>query len=250
MKYWLGPKGVYLVTGAKNSQAVLRNSGNLSSDEFIFMVLPQLDGAVKEDVDQFRADKTGRSHIPLGPVGPGGRIWEQNHRIFTDNLTTAKSVGIMIDKFLELFTATLNERFPVGEGKPLQLYSFLKQEMARAAIVAISGEEILKENPGFIDAMWEFDSYVYPLVFGIPRLIYPKAYAARDRFHEMGEKFLTAAWRKFDWDGPDADADWEPTFGSRFHRTHSKFLKERGFALRSRSGMHIGTTWAHVFHSG
>jgi hypothetical protein len=246
MKFWLGPKGVYLVTGAKNSQAVLKNSGSLSSDELIFMVLAQLDSADQKDIDQFRADKSGRSHIPLNPVGPGGRIWEQNHRIFTDNLMTAKSVKAMVDKFLELFTATLEEQFPVGQTKTLQLYSFLKQEMARCAIVSLSGEELLKQNPGFIDAMWEFDSYVYPILFGIPRFLYPKAYAAREAYHKMGEKFLAAAWKKFDWDGPDVDADWEPIFGTRFHRTHSKFLKDRGFALRTRSGMHIGTTWAYV----
>ncbi|KAE9363129.1 cytochrome P450 [Stipitochalara longipes BDJ] len=249
LKFWLGPKGVYLVTGAKNSQAVLRNSGNLSSDELIFMVLAQLDAADQKDIDQFRADKSGRSHIPQSPVGPGGRIWAQNHRIFTDNLSTTKSVGVMIDKFLKLFTATLEEQFPIGESKSLRLYSFLKQEMARCAIISMSGEEILKQNPGFIDAMWEFDTYVFPLVFGVPRLLYPKAYAARDLFHEMGEKFLTAAWEKFDWSSSDADADWEPIFGTRFHRTHSKFTKDRGFALRTRSGMHLGTVWAQNANS-
>ena len=244
VKFWMGPKGVYLVTGAKNSQAILKNSGSLSSDELILMVLSQLDAADQKDIDQFRTDKSGRSHIPQSPVGPGGRIWEQNHRIFTENLATSKSVGVMINKFLELFTATLEAQFPVHESKSLRLYSFLKEEMARCAIVSLSGEDILDQNPGFIDAMWEFDTYVYPLLFGVPRLFYPKAYAARDTFHKMGEKFLIAAWEKFDWTGPDAEADWEPIFGTRFHRTHSRFLKDRGFALCTRSGMHIGTIWA------
>jgi hypothetical protein len=246
MKFWLGPKGVYLVTGAKNAQSVLRNSGNLTSNELFFMALSQLDAVEKQDVGKFKADKSGRSHIPLNKVSPEGRIWEPNHRIFVDNLTTSQPVGVMTDKFLELFTETLSQ-FPRGQSKSLRLYTFLQKEMARCAITALSGEEILKQNPNFINAMWKFDFGVYPLAFGVPRFMYPKAYAARDAFNEMGQKFLQAAWGKFDWNGPEADADWEPIFGTRFHRTHSKFLKDRGFTLQSRSGMHIGTIWAYGY---
>jgi hypothetical protein len=121
MKFWLGPKGVYLVTGAKNSQAILRTPEISHPTSCSSWCLHNLTQRTRKDIDQFRADKSGRSHIPLNPVGPAGRIWEQNHRIFTDNLTTSKSVGVMIDKFLELFTATLEEQFPVGQSKSLRL---------------------------------------------------------------------------------------------------------------------------------
>jgi hypothetical protein len=242
MKFWLGPKGVYLVTGPKNVQSVLRNSGTLSSNELFYMAVEQLDAVEKKDVDKFRDDKSGRSHIPAGEVGPEGRIWEPNHQIFTE-LTQTRTVDLMTNKFCTLFSETI-AKFPVGNSKSSRLYKYLQNEMARCAIVALSGEEILKQNPDFVEAMWNFDAGVFPLAFGVPRFIYPKAYVARDIFHEMGEKFLNAAWEKFDWDGPEAQTEWEPIFGTKFHRTHSRFLKERGFALRSRSGMHIGTIWA------
>jgi hypothetical protein len=236
---------MYLVTGAENAQSVLRNSGNLTSDELFFMALKQLDAVEPQDIEKFKADKSGRSHVPASKVGPEGRIWEPNHRIFIDNLTPPRSVGTISEKFIDLFSATL-EKFPKGQSKTMRLYKFLQQEMGRCAIISLSGEEILRQNPAFIDAMWEFDAGVYPLAFGVPRLIYPKVYRARDAYNRMGQKFLTAAWEKFDWDGPDEDADWEPIFGTRFHRTHAKFLKDKGFSLQSRSGMHIGTIWAYV----
>lgn len=178
-----------------------------------------------------------------GKIRPEGRLWEPNHRIFADNITTAQAVGVMTAKFLDLFSKTV-AKFPTGQSKSIRLYSFMQQEMARCAITALAGEEILKQNPSFIEAMWKFDSGVFPLVFGVPRMLYSKVYEARDAFHEMGEKFLKAAWEKFDWNGPGAEADWEPIFGTRYLRTHSKFLKERGFALRSQSGMEVGTIWA------
>jgi len=122
--------------------------------------------------------------------------------------------------------------------------------VARCAIIALFGEEILKQSSKFVEAMWDFDAFVFPLAFGVPRFIYPKAYAARDAFHEMGETFLNAAWEKFDWNGLEAQTKWELIRGTRFYCTHSKFLKERRFVLRSRSGMHLGTIWAaYVFHS-
>lgn len=211
------------------------------------MAIEQLDAVEKKDVDKFRADKSGRSHVPAGDVGPEGRLWEPNHQILSQ-LTHTHLVDLMTDRFCELFSETI-AKFPPGKSKSSRLYRYLQKEVARCAIIALSGEEILKQNPNFVEAMWDFDAFVFPLAFGVPRFIYPKAYAARDVFHEMGEKFLNAAWEKFDWNGPEAQTEWEPIFGTKFHRTHSKFLKERGFALRSRSGMHLGTIWAYVFPS-
>lgn len=240
MKFWLGPQGAYLVTGSKNVQSVLRNSGNLSSDELFLMTLDGLDGASKQDINKFRADKTGRSRIPLGETGQQERIWAPNHHIFS-SLTTTTTIDLMTKKYMDLFCETI-EQFPTS--RTLNLYNFLRSEVSRCAIIALSGEEILKQNPTFIEAMWTFDSYVYPLVLCVPRFLYPKAYAARDAFHEMGAKFLSAAWESFDWEGPESELDWEPMFGTKFHRTHAKFLKDRGFTLRSRAGMHVGSTWA------
>lgn len=246
VKFRMGPKGVYLITGTKNIQSVLRNSGSLSSNEMFYMALQQLDGVTKEDIAKFKNDKSGRSHVPSNNVPDEDRIWAPNHRIFLDNLANTNAVGVMTNKFCELFSETLSQR-PAGQWQTARVFQFLEQEMARCAIISLTGSYILKENPDLIDVMWKFDSNLYPLVFGVPRFLYSKPYAARDAFHEMGEKFLKAAWQKFDWTSRDATADWEPTFGTRFSRTHSKFLKDKGFAMRSRSGMFLGSMWAYVY---
>lgn len=242
MKFWLGPRGVYLITGSKNVQYVLRNSGELSSNELSMMAIKQLDSVLPQDINRFKADESGRSRIPSGEVGEEGRIWAPNHQIFSALPTTAV-VDLMTNKFIQLFSETIAR---YQKSNSIRLYSFLRKELATCATIALSGEELLKQNPNFVETMWEFDSYAFPLVFGVPRFLYPKAYAARDAYHEMGDRFLNAAFEKFDWSGPEAETDWEPIFGTRFHRTHSKFLKDRGFALRSRSGMHLGSTWAYV----
>ncbi len=66
MKFWLGPKGMYLVTGAKNAQSVLRNSGNLTSDELFFMALKQLDAVEPQDIENSR--QTSQEDLMSLPV--------------------------------------------------------------------------------------------------------------------------------------------------------------------------------------
>jgi len=119
--------------------------------------------------------------------------------------------------------------------------------MARCAITSFYGSYILEQFPDLIDAMWKFDSNISALVFGVPRFLYSKPYAARDGFHEIGEKFLNTAWSKFDWNSRDMNADWEPIFGTRFSRMHSKFFKDKGFSMRSRSGLFLGSMWAYIY---
>jgi hypothetical protein len=210
------------------------------------MALQQLDGVTKEDIAKFKNDTSGRSHVASTNIPEEKRVWAPNHRIFLDNLANPNAVSVMSEKFCEMFSETLSKR-PTGEWQSLRLFQFLEQEMARCAITSMSGEYILEQNPNLIDAMWEFDSNLYPLVFGVPRLLYSTPYNARDAFHEMGKKFLKAAWKRFDWNSSDAAADWEPTFGTRLSRTHSKFLKDKGFAMRSQSGMFLGSMWAYVY---
>jgi hypothetical protein len=245
MKFRMGPKGVYLITRGKSIQSVLRHSGSLSSDEMVYMVLEHLNNMTKKDVAKFRDDKSGRSHVPSIDIPEDERIVGPNHRIFQDHLANTNAVVVMADKFNELFSETLSQQ-PRGKWQTIRVFQFLEHDMARCAIISLFGSQILEQQPELIDAMWKFDSYVYPIILGVPRFLYSKAYAARDAFHEIAEKHLNSAWSTFNWTSPDANADWEPTFGTRFVRTYAKFLRDKGFSMRSRRGTFAVTLWASV----
>lgn len=246
VKFWLGPVGVYVITGAKNVQYVLRSSGSLSSKKLITMAFRQIAAFSKEDLAKFERDKSGMSHVPSIEIPEEERVWAPFHRIFMDHMTNTKAVGVMAAKFCELFSETLS-RQSRAQWQTVRVYEFLEQEMVRCAITSLSGSHILEQNPDLIDAMWRFDEKSYALLLGVPRFLSPKSYAARDAFHEMGEKHLSTAWSKFDWDNEEYDPDWEPIFGARFSRVHSKFLKDKGVSMRARSGLYLGTLWAYIF---
>lgn len=111
--------------------------------------------------------------------------------------------------------------------------------MAESAMISLCGRRIMEVNPGFITAMWEFDNIVLQLLWGLSKWLNPRPTKVRQHWNDMGAKFFNIAFEEFDWNGPDADTDWEPVFGSRFARQFAKWGKESGFKLQTRSGQHL-----------
>lgn len=244
MTFWMGPQRVYLITGPKNVQAVIRNSGHLSSDELTLRVLPYLDSVTAKDLKLFTDDHSGRGHVASDATPEDERMWAPNHRVMVEHLSSTTGTETLMARFCEL----LSEKFEMrerGKWETLQLWQFVKTELVESAIVALAGKKLLEVNPGFVDVMWEYDGVVYPLMFGTPKLLYPKAYRIRDRYHDMGKRWLEYAFEHYD--DADDDLEWEETFGTRFVRTHARFLKGKGLDQRSRSGMALGSIWAYVF---
>jgi len=241
MKFWLGPMRVYLVTGTKNVQAVLRSSGHLSPDRLAFMVLPTIDNVTPEDLLMFKADKSGRGHIPLDGTPGKDRMWATNHRIILDNLSSQAATTTIGAKYCELLMTKFEEQ-QKDKWQTIQIFQYIKQEITEAAIISLAGKSILELNPGFIDAMWSFDRLFYPLLLGIPKFIYSAPYRARDAFHKMGTKWLEYAFANYDNNGPDLD--WDKIWGTRYVRKHATFFKEKGFNQTSRSGLALASIWA------
>jgi hypothetical protein len=54
-------------------------------------------------------------------------------------------------------------------------------------------------------------------------------YKAHDRYVVALERWLERALVDFDWEGPEAEKDWEPRFGSRAVRELVRWMKEVGW---------------------
>ncbi|OLN85834.1 Cholesterol 7-alpha-monooxygenase 4 [Colletotrichum chlorophyti] len=245
VKFNLGLDTVYLVTGSRNVQKLFRNSttNTLSSDKFVIMVNEKVQGMTKEDVAKLVNDRSGRLQNPA----PGTenfpehkRVWAGIHHVFTEHLFRAEANTRLAQSFVTFFSERLEQQ-PLGKWQTVQIFKYLKKDMAEAATISLAGRKLVEEYPEFVELLWEFDEYLMQLMYGLPSWLNPKPKQVQDKALAMMSKFLTDAWSTFDWDGPDADADWEPIFGSRLQREHSKFYKENGFSLRSRAGVHVGS---------
>jgi len=109
--------------------------------------------------------------------------------------------------------------------------------MGTAAIVSLLGSTAYEVEPGLLDRFWEADEVLSTVLFGPPRWAFPGAYARMEAFWAASGRVFEAACARFDWDGPDADADWEPVFGSRFFREMARWMKQCDFSPKTCAGM-------------
>ncbi|KAK2059469.1 cytochrome P450 [Colletotrichum caudatum] len=244
VKFTLGTDTVYLVAGSHNVQKLFRNSSNnaLSSDKFIIMVNERVQGMTKDDVAKLCNDRSGRLKTPapgMEGVPEHQRYWAGLHHIFHEHLFRPEATALLAQSFITFFGEKLEQR-PLREWETGLLFEHLKKDMTEAATISLAGRKLIEDHPEFVDTFWEFDTIAMQLMYGLPSWYNPEPKRIQQKTFSMMKDIVTNAWSSFDWNGPDADADWEPIFGSRFHREHSRHWKEKGFSVETRAGMHIG----------
>ncbi|KAK3685170.1 cytochrome P450 [Podospora appendiculata] len=191
----------------------------------------------------------GVSPAELGQVPAPGtehtpddqRYWHGHDRLYVDYLTNRKYSDALAETFYRLFSERL-DRQPVAEWTTVNLFQFLKATMAESAVISLFGSQIVDLNPGIIEAYWDFDAIAGPLAWGLPQLsAAPVALAIEARLHEMTRRHIDSAWEHFDWDGPDAEATWDPHWGSRLSRESARWLRQGGFSNHAAAGHTLAT---------
>lgn len=237
--FHIGPMKFYMVKNSRSIQAMFRTSSNISSNKFMSMIFENLMNFSKQDVAKFENDTTGRLATPAPGTKkvPGEmRYWFRYHQILHDYLARAHEtnlLGVLYQRFLmERWT-----RFPIGSwSEPVGIKELLYSDMFIAATHTFAGPRMLEFNPGLLGVFWEFVDIAMSLVWGLPRWLNRHAVDSRRKFHGACAKYLEANFAEFDFNGPDAEADWEPIWGSRANRELCKFFRDSGFALNSQAG--------------
>jgi hypothetical protein len=240
MGYQLAGKNAYLVTGAANIQSFFRTSPNIGFERFFLYALTNIMGAAPEDVTKFANDKTGRLGAPLPgseTTNQGQRYWASMHTIMHKYLSQKRYTDGLAAVYEQFFTAELDAHFLLGEPTEVGIWSMIKRSVVKAAMLSLQGKRIFEVEPNIVDAMWGYGDVVSSLLYGPPRWLFRKTYATADRFCGAVLRYYQDAHATFDWDGPDADADWEPIFGSRFNREFCRWMKESDFGPRTCGGL-------------
>ncbi|OLN96876.1 Cholesterol 7-alpha-monooxygenase 2 [Colletotrichum chlorophyti] len=241
VKFYIGPMRVYFVKGGESVQAMFRLSNVLSSDKFILMVLKNLQGASEEDIAKFVNDKSGRLKTPAPGwenVPQERRYWYTLHHVAITNLTQSEPANHLTKMFGRFFDAAL-EKQPLGQWSTIRLFDLLRRDMGESALKAMSGTKVLEMHPGYIEQFWRFDSVAFQLVYGLPRWMNRKPVEERDKLNRMTREYLKRAFTNFDWNGPDAAAAWEPTFGSTYTRRIAKWLYDMDMSEQMRAGCYM-----------
>lgn len=209
-----------MVSGEKNIHDINQPSHSISPDIFFLQVMGNVWGATREELANFAQDKSGRRKKPIPgyEVKPGQpRLWHDQHHVFSEYLLRTERANFLADKYYSIFSKCLTKQ-PQGQWIEVGLSHFFESEMAEAALEAFMGPHLVRLNPGFWETMWEFAHLAPQIMWGLPKWMNPRPWKVRDRFHAMCRRWLDFAAKKFEWDGPDADAEWEPYYGSRMAR--------------------------------
>ncbi|KAI1413417.1 cytochrome P450 [Hypoxylon sp. FL1857] len=244
IKFNLGLKTVYMVTGAKNTAKLFSPPHIMDPNMFHTLLMDKHWGMAREEIEMFEGDKSGRKKIPISgteAIPETQRHWYNHHQIYAKYLSSAKYTEILTNTFYRFFSERLNEGHPLETWTSVRLYDFMKTAMAESAIKAMFGTVLLEANPDLIKCYWEFDEIAGILVWGLPRFLIPRAYNVRERLHNMTKRQTEIAYKEFDWDGVDANSDWDPYWGSRFSREIARWLKDAGFSVRTASGHTMAT---------
>jgi len=234
---------MYMVTGAQNVQSFFRSSSSISPDSFTLRMMATLWNATPADLAKFTNDKSGRLKTPAPgteATPPQERYWAGFHHTLHEYLARTHSTNRLGEEYYQHFSRHL-ERFPEGEWAEVELLNFLRKDMAEAAITSLIGPKVFELSPDYLQLLWEYDDVAAKLVWGLPRWMDRESWKRSDRFLGATGKWLDAAWANFDWDGPDADADWEENFGSRWAREMAKWMKSCNFGPRTSAGIMSAT---------
>lgn len=232
-KFYLFSTPVFLVSGPQNIQTIFARSHKVGSEAiFEQNVFPILYRMPKEDIQRFAQDKSGRGRRPAPGtehLPPESRYWLGYERVHSEYLTRTQHLQPMAEYFRDRMSQMLDTQYAPGEWTTVSLIDFCRRQVAECSIGAVFGPRIFELNPELLDGFWDFDSNIFVLTLAIPKWLNPRPYKAQERFYAMMHKYVEAAWTDIDWNGPAADADWEPNFGARVSREVVKWIKESGF---------------------
>lgn len=238
----LGPMYVYFVTGAKNVQAIFRNSKSLSTDAMVLQVYKNVLSLPKPDIAIFEADKSGSAVDPLISIPEHERIWRNLHHINGHGLQSSVDLGILTNTFTREILDVMNQQ-PLET--TVSIYTFFRNQMSTAAGITIIGRGAFVQNPKMTEDFWEFSAGFMTLFFGIPRFLSPKVFEARDRLVEACVKTINKTAGR--WDAIlAADEDWNEEFGSRLNRDREKAMIESGLSIEGRGAMMAGFLIGYV----
>lgn len=238
-KFYLGTTPVYLVSGPQNIQTLFGRSHKVGNEDIMVQnVFPVLYRMSAQEAKRFADDKSGRGRVPEpgADINPGDRrYWFTFEHVHTEYLARTQQLKPIIDSFRHQLSGVL-EGYPVGEWTTLSVMEFCRCQVTECAIATLLGPKVFELNPGFLDAFWEFEENVFTLTLGFPKWLNPRPYKVHDRYLAMIGKYLNAAWASFEWDGPDAEAYWEPHFGARVCREIAKWLRQDAFQEKVAAG--------------
>lgn len=196
-------------------------------------------------------DDSGINQKPLGGFKnfpESKRPFYNQHRDYHSFLS-GSALDDMTVRFVDVYSRQLRgmKRVPKGKGwvEVGDLYTFLKDEMFRAATTVLCGDHLLRLNPEFGRRFWEFDSYALSYLRRLPRWMARRAWRAREETLEGLERWREFTAERHPFQGAEeTKVEWEEFWGSRLMRSREAMFNDLGVSKRGKAAFDLGMLWA------
>ncbi|KAH7322480.1 cytochrome P450 [Stachybotrys elegans] len=237
VKFYFALKPTYLITGTKNVQQIFGAARMMDGEFLPLRLMDKLWGMSKEEISRFGNDKTGRFKTPLAGTEASTpyRYWASHDKLNIDYMASPKLAATLATPYVHFLGKKLDQQ-PLGEWIDINFYHTMRRLMSECSTQALFGTKLGELNPDLIEAFWDVEAVTLSLAWGLPRFMIPDRYAKRDRLRVMTKKQVDYAWEHFDWDGPDAKADWDPLWGSAWSRESAVWMRDHGFSNQATAG--------------
>lgn len=235
---------IFLVQGRENIVSLFKQPTGTFLHHF---VLKNMFGMHSKSLSAYKADDSGHHYerYPGSMTEPHNRIDFLTHEMFAKFLS-----GPSLSRMFERFSQGLLDRLEAvdvgADWKEIpDLLEFIQMEVSAAILEAITGPQLLAQNPTFVSDLFKYDSAVPTLSKGVPRCIAPEAYRIRDKMLHMIKKWHAYARKHFDDNLIGADGDFDPFWGSEHMRYRQKtLLNVDGFDEDALASSDLGLIWA------
>ncbi|KAK8093992.1 hypothetical protein PG997_000677 [Apiospora hydei] len=231
LRFSLGPKTVYLVTGQQNVHAVFGRDlvhDVTNQEQMTRYALPTLYKMNPAEVRRWEADLSGVTKAPIPGtehVPSHQRLWYNYEHIYAEYLGKPQYMKPLVKRYDDILQQVLNS-YPVGEWSTVSVQKLCRDEVTRTLVDTLFGPRLMELSPDFVDRLWAFDEQVFQLVMGLPKWLNSKPAKAHDAYVGPIERWLEVVSAGFDWDAAEAESDWEPRFGGRAVRQLYRWMKE------------------------
>ena len=235
---------IFLLQGPENIVSLFKQRTGTFLHHF---VLKNMFGMHSKPLSAYKADDSGH-HSERYP----GSITETHNRIdfLTHDLFVKFLSGPGLSRMFERFSRSLSDRLEAvdvgAEWREIpDLLEFIQMEVGTAILEAITGPQLVAQNPTFVSDLFKYDSAVPTLSKGVPRCIASEAYRTRDKMLHMIKIWHAYARKHFDNNLIDVDGDFDPFWGSEHMRCRQKtLLNVDGFDEDALASSDLGLIWA------
>ena len=242
-----GALDVFIISGRESVSTIWKNTTWINSKASVLLVMHQVFKAPRRAMLAYSLDDSGINARPHAgtDVRAENRIFHVTHKVVGDLFT-----GAGLNPLKARYDTSLRQQISnceIGyqwEEFP-DLYSFVRNQIFRAAVESMCGPYLIDLSPTFVEDFWVFDHNILSFFKGFPRFLMPRAWNARERCLQAVRKWHQFANESQSNGSNEEEDNVDLVFGTKYMRSRQRhFTKMEHIDGDAVASADLGLIWA------